>query len=879
MNEQDNRKSPEEFLKAIKEEEKQEGKGQLKIFLGMAAGVGKTYSMLEEAQEIKRDGVDVVIGIVETHGRLDTAALTAHLVTIPPKQIDYRGIEFKELDVDQIIKVHPKVVLVDELAHSNVPGSKHAKRWQDVLDILDAGIDVYTTLNVQHIESLNDVIKGITDISIRETVPDSIIEMAASIRIVDLTPSDLLERLKEGKVYLGNQSKIAIQHFFQKDTLTALREIVLRYAAEKVDRDLRQMLPADERTVEWKPREKFLVGVSHHSFSQKLIRMTRRQAFNIDAPWIALHVNTGATLSDKEAQTLEKNLAMARDLGAEVMTINDPDIASGIERVARQRGITQIFLGVQRPEAIFGVFKQATVFDKVLNLCPEIDVHVIREEKEDEEEYKSRHPFRFSLQLDVPSYFWILVYITLITLLNWFLLPHIGYKVAGSIFLVGILGLSLFFKKGPIFLACLLFGIIWTFFFIPPVGEVGVTANEDIVLLVLYLVTGLTSGILIDRAREHRQMLLKSEATTQTLYEIVRQIANSNSPEETIKFLKAKLSKSIDGSYDFIIKEFSNGIDFNHHPLIDDEKEKNAAIWVYENGKEAGWSTDTLPSAQNLYLPLHSYHQIVGIMVYRSVTGKKLPLEDKSFLYTVCQQLANFLERISAFETSKQNEYLFRMEEVQKKIFEQFLDAFEFPIAEAEEALVQLKSRIGKNLIEIATIEKSFEMIVQILNNIAAIIQISEGMLPLTKKENDLAALIKDCCETLQVPALEHSLHVKIAENLPLVPCDEYLIEILICNLILNAVKYSPKGSTIEIEAKREGNYFAFSVADQGTGYSQAQLDNLYQKFQRLSEGITAGMGLGLAISKTIAEVHDGKLIAETTPDEGEKFTLYLPFD
>lgn len=875
MDETENRPNPEELLKAIKAEQSLTGKGELKIFLGMAAGVGKTYAMLSEARTLQREGVDVLIGIVETHGRQETASMIADLPSIPEKRILYRGLEFRELDIEEILKRKPKVVLVDELAHSNVPGSKHSKRWQDVLDILDAGIDVLTTLNVQHIESLNDVVASITEISIRETVPDSIIERASSIHLVDLTPKGLLERLREGKVYTGNQSQIAIEHFFQQDTLTALREVVLRYAADKVDRDLRQMISTDERATEWKTRDKIVVGVTGHPFSQKLIRIARKLAFNIDAPWIALHVNDGSALSESEANTLEKNLAMARDLGAEVVSVNDPDIVSAFKKVIKQRGITQVILGVERSKQILGLFSRQTLYDRLLEESAEVDIHTIKKESDSDKE-RSSLLSAFSKDNFV-SYVLITVPILLLTLFNFFLIPSIHYRVTGSIFLVGILGLSLVFKKGPVIYASILFAFLWVLLFVPPVYTLYINETSDFVLLALYFVTGLTSGILIDRAREHREMLTKTQESTQILYEIVKQIANSPNTEESLKFLRERLPIIIDGDYDFLIDKGAKTLSLNNHPLLSDDKDKNAALWAFENGKEAGWGTDTLPSAKNLFLPLKAFHNIVGLMVYHPHTNKKISLEEKTFLYTVCQQLANDLERKITQEKAKQNEYYVKMEEIQKKIFDQFIEAFQLPLEQSKEALSSLKKQIHEEYKEMGILETSHEIIKQILENITTIIQINEGMLPLKTVDINVETLLRECCATLETPALEHQLNLKIEKDLPLVPCDEYLLEVLICNLILNAVKHSPPGTSIDIEAKIEDKYFVLSVSDKGKGITDAALETLYQKFTRLSEELTSGIGFSLSVAKTIAEIHNGKLIAENNPDGGGKFTLYLP--
>jgi two-component system, OmpR family, sensor histidine kinase KdpD len=378
MDPEDNRPDPDKLLLAIQQSEEVSGKGALKIFLGMAAGVGKTYAMLEAAQKLQRSGVNLVIGCIETHDRKETAALLKGLKIIPPQQITYKGSTFSEMNLPEILRIKPHLALVDELAHSNIPGAGHAKRWQDVVELLDNGIDVYTTLNVQHIESLKEFIESITGISIRETVPDSIIESATFIELIDLTPKELLERLKQGKVYLGDKSEIAALNFFQEDRLTALREIVLRYAAEKIDHDLHSMVSTAGRSIGWKHREKLLVAISHTLHSQKLIRTTRRLAFNLNAPWIALHVNDGSYLTEHEKEILSKNLAMARDLGAEVITIDDPDIAGTIRAIGRQHGVTQVVIGQILKTSFLDFCFKPTLVDELAGKSSDFDIHIVR---------------------------------------------------------------------------------------------------------------------------------------------------------------------------------------------------------------------------------------------------------------------------------------------------------------------------------------------------------------------------------------------------------------------------------------------------------------------------------------------------------------------
>ncbi len=385
----EDRPNPDELLQAIQQTESKTSKGKLKIFLGMAAGVGKTYAMLQAAQDLQSQGVNVVVGSIDTHGRKETAALLENLKIIPPQTIVYRGSTFEELNLTEILRTKPQLVLVDELAHSSVPGSSHAKRWQDVMEILDYGIDVYSTLNVQHIESLKEFVESITGILIREMVPDSVIESAAYIEIVDITPQELLVRLKQGKVYLGDKSTVAARNFFQTDRLTALREIIFRYAAEKIDHELHNMVSIASRSIGWKHREKLLVAIGHTLHSQKLIRTTRRLAFNLNSPWIALHVNDGSSLEKKDADILAKNLAMARDLGAEVVIVEDTNIANAIQNIARHHGVTQVVIGQISSHTPFDFLFKRTLVDDLAHYSNDFDIHIVR--KSVDEQLQNTH--------------------------------------------------------------------------------------------------------------------------------------------------------------------------------------------------------------------------------------------------------------------------------------------------------------------------------------------------------------------------------------------------------------------------------------------------------------------------------------------------------
>lgn len=882
MSNEQERPSPDKLLEAIQQEESLRGKGRLKIFLGMAAGVGKTYSMLEEAQILHRDGVDVVVGLVDTHGREETAQLLRDLQVIPRKIVEYRGKNFEELDLDAIIALHPTLVLVDELAHTNVPGLRHAKRWQDVLEILDSGIDVHTTLNIQHIESLNDVVKGISGVSVHETVPDLIVEKAAFIQIVDLTPEELLQRLKEGKIYLGDQSQIAAKNFFQKDKLTALREIVLRYGAEKVDRDLLGMSAVRTGAIEWKPREKFLVAVSHSPTSQRLIRTTRRLASNAKAPWVALYVNCGVDLNEQENNQLAKNLLLARDLGAEVITINDPSISQGIQKMARQKGVTQIIVGRHVGTSGWGFFNRFRLFDNLIDECKDIDIHIIKQERYNVSYHRRWLSWFFPRR--ALQYLWMLFYLAFVTLINHSFSEFVSYKITGVILLLSIIISSLFFGVGPVIMAALSYPLIMDFFFIKPYsfGELNI---EDRVVMFIYVLIAISIGILINRERRYQKILLAREKTTDALFEIVQHIGELTSIEETCKTIKVSLEKLVNGVVEFMIKEIDNGLVFkNKTTLIDDQMENNTALWVFDHQKEAGWSTDTLPASQNLYIPLKGSYEAVGLLVYRPKTGRLLTAEEKNVLYTVGQQLGGYIERIFADIREQEHEQLKRIERIHKTILDRLSKEFEKPISNLSESIDRLKVKgeeLPKNGLKAAIedIDAAFRGIVKILLSIATMSQLSEGMIPLKKSKHNIEEFLKESCEDSAKYKKGYHFVVKVEEGLPEVAFDDYLIRILIYNLLNNALENSPEGSTIIVEGKRAKGYLIITISDEGQGIPEDQLETVFEKFYRLPESKGPGAGLGLAIAKTIAEVHQGYLKAENLPVKGTRFSLYLPLE
>lgn len=636
--------SPEEIIESIKLEESQRTRGHLKIYLGMAPGVGKTYAMLEEAHHLLKEHIDVVVGNIEAHEREEIAILLKNLPEVPKKTTVYKDKEFSELDIDAIIRLKPGIVLVDELAHSNLPGSKHEKRWQDVQEILEHGISVHTTLNVQHIDSLRDVVLSITEIAISETVPDAMIERAHSIQLIDLTPDELLQRLDEGKVFTEGQIKVAGMHFFQKNRLSALREVVLRYVADKIDLNLMCMVTTKEGRVEWRTREKFLVAISQNARSHKLLKAGRRLASQANAPWFAVYVDTGKPLEKEEEETIEKLEELTRSMGAELIKINDPDIAEGIKRIAYQRNITQIILGRTPRNLVVSLLRGPTLVDKLSAECKTVDLHVIRQ---DQHPLSKSKKWSSSLwQSKVSDYFFAALSVGLMASLSWVALFFAGYRVVELLFFIAVCALNVFFGPGPVIFAAILFGLIWGFVFTPPPVESIFSPTDDLFLLVLYVLAAITIGVIAGRTRKHKELLRKGHKHDSQLSELLTCLHGDHALQDVLIALEEGLPKLLDGRYKFVVKKSNGLLDTEIISALVGNKESMTASWAFQNSHKAGWSTDTLPLSENLFIPLRGEHETMGLLIYKSPSGKSsLTKEEQSLLDNVCRQFAGYLEK------------------------------------------------------------------------------------------------------------------------------------------------------------------------------------------------------------------------------------------
>lgn len=834
--------------------------GRLKIFFGLAAGVGKTYAMLEEAQRLRAAGVRLVVGVVHTHGRPETEHLLEGLAMVPQKKVLYKNALFEELDIDEVLRLHPDLVLVDELAHTNVPGSRHLKRWQDVMELLDAHIDVHTTLNVQHVESRKEMVEQIAQISMRETVPDVLIERADLIELVDLTVEELLQRLGEGKVYLGEQAKIAKEHFFTGDRLTALRELALQLTAEKVKHDLSR---TQRGTLEI-----LMVAVNASAASGQVIRATRRKAFHLGAPWFALYVDTGDPLTHVQGEQLAKNLDLARSLGGEVIHTSDPDLVEGLLRVAREKGVTQLVVG----RSTRGRLRRRSLLDQLTHGEPQIDVHIIRQLPSTLPSGRTRTWRRPELR--IADFSLAISIVGLLSMICWFLNPLIGYRAVGFIYVLGILPLSLYCSLTALLSAALLSALVWDYFFIPPTYSFRITSGQDLIFLILYGVIVVTASIITFRLRKRERLFRDRERRTQALYEMVRTIGSAIAPREVCEQIARKLSLVLRGSCRIFLCEageddlFTNGLA---------PEERAVAQWACKNGKEAGWSTDTLSEAPSLYIPLKEAQETVGIVLFCPTKRVPMSTEERSLLFTVGRELASHFGRLFAARREQEAQVAQQIDQLEHAMINSVSQEFAKPLVAIQTQVDALKGVHPELQASFLPIERSVRLLHRIVDNVLVMSRLAAGALQLHKAPHAPKELVGACLENVQKALQLHRVQVSIDAQLPDLTFDFSLMQIAICNLLLNAAHYSPVHSAIEIRAQREGAFVRFSVLDEGGGIPPEMMELVFEKFYRVPGTQIAGLGLGLTIAKGVAQLHGGSAQVRNRPGGGAEVSLLLP--
>ena len=878
----DDRPNPDALLAALQRDEAKQQRGHLKVFLGMSPGVGKTFAMLQAARRELAAGRDIVIGYVETHGRAETDALTEGLPIIPRCTVDYRGITITEMDLDAVLARRPQLALVDELAHTNAPGSRHPKRYQDVRELLDAGIDVFTTLNVQHVGSRAEIVREFTGATIQETVPDSVLD-EAEIELVDLPPGELLKRLSEGKVYVSDRAQAAAKNFFREGNLTALRELALRVAAEHVGQNVRDYLSARHITGPWKSGQRLLVAISPSPLSESMARWTRRLADNLQAPWLAVFVDTGHPLSNDEQTRLQKNLALARELGAEVITTSDQDLVAGILRVARQQNVTQIVAGKSAGNRALNCFRGGSVLSRLIRGSENIDVCCVRAETGDNS--APEPPPRWRLSSAPRQYAASLGVIAAATGLNFALQNLTGPYALSLVYLLATVALALFVGRGPIYLAAAASALLWNFFFLPPRFTFYITNFQDALMFGMFFIVAVAMGQLTTRLRAQQTAEREREERATALYLLTRELAEGKDFTELLGVVIRQIGDAFKADVAVLLPDMESKVELVPYPfgtLDVSEKEASVAAWAFRNAKPAGRGTDTLPSTTALYLPLVTPTGCVGVIGLRLKAERDLSLQQRNLLESFIRQIALVLDRQRLSDADQTAKLLEESERLSKALLDSISHELRTPIAaitSAASGLEELAEKENPALCRALTgeIREASRRLNRLVGNLLDMTRLESGRMKPRLEWCDVADLVNVSMQQLEKELAGHKVSVSLAPQLPLVKMDFVLMEQALVNLLLNATLHTPPGTRIHVNAAVAENDLVLSVADNGPGIPPEALPQLFGKFYRAPGAPAGGSGLGLSIVKGFVEAHGGRVSAGNRVSGGAEFTILLP--
>ena len=876
------RPNPDALLAAIQREETARQRGRLKVFLGMSPGVGKTYAMLEAARRELAAGRDVVIGYVETHSRKETDALTQGLPAIPRRTVEYRGVTFTEMDLDAVLARRPQLVLVDEFAHTNAPGSRHPKRYQDVMELLVAGIDVYTTLNIQHVESRAEAVRQITAAAIRETVPDTALD-AAEFELIDLTPEELRTRLAAGKVYLGDAARAAQENFFRPGNLSALRELALRFAAEHVGQDVLAARQAAGIGDPWKSGQRLLVAVSSSPTSAALVRWTKRLAGELQAPWFVVYVELPQPLSPDQAARLAKNLALARELGGQIIHTTDAAVARGILRVAREQNATQLVVGKPLGWNWLDWCRGGSLLQQLIRQSGNIDVHAVRADAEPTPFQRPEWP-RFD-SFSFQGYGIALAVVGAVTVLNALLKHQLGYQSLALIYLLSVVVLAMFVGRWPTLLAATLTALAWDFLFVPPVFTFRISDTTDLMLFFTYFIVALAMGHLAARLRAEQTAERRREQRATALYLLTRELAGATDFTDLLAIIVREVGKTFQAQVALSLPDETGAGALARYfagTWAMNDKEEGVADWAYRRQQPAGRGTDTLPSAAGLHLPLLVTDRIAGVLSLCFRDAAALDSAQRDLLDAFVRQIALVLDRQRLRATVQEAKLLAESERLSKALLNSISHELRTPIAaiaSASSGLGELADGESPGLRAALTgeIRTAALRLNRLVGNLLDMTRLESGHMKLRLEWCDLADLVSVALRQLGKELARHPVANNLPRGLPLVKIDFVLMEQVLVNLLLNAALHTPPGARIQISALAEEKEIALVIADTGPGIPPEALPHLFEKFYRAPGAAAGGSGLGLSIVKGFMDAHGGRVSAQNRPGGGAEFTLRLP--
>lgn len=881
---EERRPDPDALLEQVQIEEERSRQGTLKVFFGAAPGVGKTYAMLEAAQHRRAEGLDVVAGFVETHGRRETEMLLEGLEVLPRRLVEYRGTQLSEFDLDAALARKPALILVDELAHTNAPGSRHKKRWQDVFELLAAGIHVYTTVNVQHLESLNDVVAQITGIPVRETLPDSVLDRADEIELIDLPPDELLQRLKEGKVYVPELAAQARENFFRKGNLIALRELALRRTAERVDAQMQRYRRDKRVTAVWPAAERILVCVGANPRSIRLIRAAKRMAAALRADWIAANVEAPSKVrpSKSDLEQLAEHMRLAESLGAQTVTLSGHRASEEILNYARARNVSKIIVGkpthARWKDKLFG-----SVLDEVVRNSGDIDVYVITGD--------TAEPVRRPAapagghQWRARDWLWSIATVVACTGVAAIMFPYFALADLAMVYLLGVVLAASRSGRGPTLLATLLSVAAFDFFFVPPYYSFAVSdIGYFVTFIVMFVVAFITSRLTL-RVREQAEAARLRERRTAAFYHLSRELVREREVERlsdiAVKHISELFSSQVvilvpDGNGNLVIPITGPGT------FALDQREFSVAQWAFDHRERAGLGTDTLPGAKALYLPLVAASGTVGVIgILPGASVATFDQEQIHVLESLTNQTALAIERAFLDEQAQRARLKAETETLRNTLLSSVSHDLRTPMAAIKGAATTLLhsditlDEAGRHEL-LQTISEEVEHLNRVIRNVLDMTRLESGAITVKKEWQSLEEIVGVVLNRLGARLKDHPLTTNLPADLPLVPFDPLLLDQVLTNLLENAIKYTPPGTPVTLSAAVQGEQVLVEVADHGPGIPPGDEERIFEKFVRGS-ATGGGVGLGLTISRAIIAAHGGRIWAENRPGGGAVFRFTLP--
>jgi two-component system sensor histidine kinase KdpD len=898
------RPNPDELLARVERDQAKARRGRLKIFFGAAAGVGKTYAMLLAARERRAEGMDIVVGLVETHGRKETAALVEGLEMLPPRKIEYRGTQLREFDLDAALKRKPAIILVDELAHTNAPGSRHPKRWQDIEELRDAGIDVYTALNVQHLESLNDDIGQISGIRVWETVPDTVFEGADEVELVDLPPDELLVRLKEGKVYLPQQAQAAIQNFFRKGNLIALRELALRQTASQVDAQMLDYREDHAIREVWQVNERILVCIGPNALAERLVRSGKRLAAGLRAEWIVVYVETPELqrMPAEKRDAVLNILRLAEQLGAKTATLSAPEMSEAIIRYAREKNVTKIVMGKPSRRG-WKRWLMGSVVDTLIAHAHNINIYLLGSPQGDQElaptaAWKNRKSgvlpgLQQRASLRKPGFYrgyaWAIVLTLATAALAWFMFGRFELANLVMVFQLCVVLVATRFGRGPSILASVLGAALFDFLFVPPYLSFSVSDSQYVVTLLAMLVTAILISNLMANVRSQAKVASHRERRAAVLYAMSRDLATLQSEDEIVRAAVRHLYAEFSSKNVILLPDPEGRIVYPTARSLTESlrgADLSVAQWVLDHAEIAGQGTHTLPGADATFFPLSSQGDVVGVLALQPVNLRRVFLpEQRQLLDTFLMLIAQALNRVQLTEQARSSQLQMEAERLRNSLLSSISHDLRTPLATIMGSSSTLAEDTG-NLVDSDRIELSkgiyeeAQRMSNVITNILDMARLDAGMVELKREWHPVEEIVGTVLTRLQKKLDGRPVKVRLPPAMTMVYVDSVMIEQVLINLLENALRYTPEGSPLEIGVERTPFAVEFTVADRGPGIPRGLERQLFEKFyQYRSEGSQNGVGLGLAICRAIVEVHGGSIQAQNRSTGGAVFSFVLPVD